>query len=264
MELKNKNFLITGGFGHLGGALGFQLSEENEVIVPATQQVHNVPFIIHNCDLQDYNKLREIVIREDIDFIVHLAGLKTMALREKDIRKTLENNYLCTLNVLEILKEGLVKGAIIGTGNNELVKYYTDNFKVPIVIADICDIYGPGDVNPYHAFPKIYRRKLRGIKTTAKEFNNNPKQWIFISDAVDGIKILIENFEKAKGKTFKIMDTKVFSDRDIYNFITGKDTKKKQFITKDNYGFYGWKPKISLQEGLDQCSFWYSRVFTKQ
>jgi UDP-glucose 4-epimerase len=74
-EIKGNNFLVTGGLGFLGGSLGFDLSKDNNIIVPARQQINSTPFILHNCDICDYERLRNIVIKEQVNFIFHFANL---------------------------------------------------------------------------------------------------------------------------------------------------------------------------------------------
>lgn len=252
MELQNKNIMIVGGLSHIGGALAFELEKNNEIIIPTTQQVNNTPFIIHNCDVTDYDSLKKVVVSEKPDIVIYVDSLPKQGF---DTRIVLYHNFVSTLNVLHLCQEtGL--GCVMVTSYPELIELYS---KVNVVLVNLCNVYGPGDVSPYNVMPKIFQTKIQKIKTNYK---TEYEQWIFIKDVVKGFKELLINFEKAKGKTYDIMDSKLFSEKMISDILDGKKPIPKN--NKKSYGFFNWKPEVSLEEGINQCLFWYKRVYQQK
>jgi len=128
-----KNILITGGAGYIG-------SHISEVLVKSKKKV----FIIDNLssgykklinkkakfyklDILNIKKVREIIFKNKIDSIIHLAANLNIGEGEKYPKKYYKNNVLGTKNLLNACKHSQVKNLIF---SSTAAVYKDGQFKV--------------------------------------------------------------------------------------------------------------------------------------
>ena len=111
--------LITGGAGFIGSNLAKKISLTHEVTVldnlssgfRENLKSSNIKFI--KCDLLDLKKLKKIT--RGFKVIFHLAANADIRFNLQDRYKALEQNAICTFNVLEAMKYNKIKRIIFSS-----------------------------------------------------------------------------------------------------------------------------------------------------
>ncbi|AGM26030.1 NAD-dependent epimerase/dehydratase family protein [Spiroplasma syrphidicola EA-1] len=106
-----KKVLITGALGQIGSELVARLRNDlglNNVIATDVRQLENNPIceegIFEKLDVKDYDKLKELAQKYQVDTIVHLAALLS-ATAEKNPKFAWDLNMTGLMNALEVAKE---------------------------------------------------------------------------------------------------------------------------------------------------------------
>ena len=160
---------------------------------------------------------------------------------------------------------------------DHLVKSFVRTYKLPAIISNCCNNYGPNQF-PEKLIPKLIYNILNNRPLPIYGGGKNSREWIHVNDHCEALlKIFnkgkigecynvgsnqnIENLEIAK-KLLKISKKKLLKlnkkskikfvkDRPGHDFRYALNSKK---ILKK----LGWKAKMSLSAGLSQTFDWYS------
>ena len=160
---------------------------------------------------------------------------------------------------------------------DHLVKSFVRTYKLPAIISNCCNNYGPNQF-PEKLIPKLIYNILNNKPLPIYGVGKNSREWIHVDDHCEALlKIFnkgrigesynvgsnqnIENLEIAK-KLLKISKKKLLKlnkkskikfvkDRPGHDFRYALNSKK---ILKK----LGWKAKMSLNTGLSQTFDWYS------
>ena len=138
-NLMNKNVLVTGGVGFIGGHLVEELIKRkvNITVVDInldkksylfTKNLHKKAKVI-KLDICNYQKLTNLIKRYKIDFIFHLAAQSLVGEGYKNPKYTLENNILGTINVLEATRNNSkIKGLIVASSDKSYGKLHKKQY----------------------------------------------------------------------------------------------------------------------------------------
>ena len=115
-----KNILITGGLGFIGSHICIELLDNNYNVViidnlsnTYKNVIDKIKFItnkspkFYNFDLSDKNnnyKLKKIFVENDIMYVIHLAGYKSVGESVENPLMYYDNNINSTINLLYIMK----------------------------------------------------------------------------------------------------------------------------------------------------------------
>ena len=157
---------------------------------------------------------------------------------------------------------------------DHLVRSYYRTFKLPIVITNCCNNYGPKQF-PEKLIPKLILNLIQNKKLPIYGKGINEREWIHVDDHC---KALIKIFKKGKiGESYNIgsgdiVSNNIISKKLIKLFKTkiNKDCKSRIIFVKDRPGHdlryalnsnkikkLGWKKKLNLNEGLFLTMKWY-------
>jgi len=258
MGTENKGFwfgkrvLITGGDGFVASHLIKALLDAKAVVV--TTMRHSRPIntlnILHDSEnapqpdieqsnLLNYQEVRRICDRHQIDTIFHLAATAIVSDAANSPLSTAENNIIPTLNLLEVARVNKIPRIIIAstdksygdhsTGDYERIPYqenyalrgldvysaskvcadmlaqtFAFQFNMPIIVTRSCNIYGPGDLNFTRLIPRTIMR-LFAKKAPVINLGNEKvlREYIYVTDVVRAYMLLAEKIEEYYGPSGK-------------------------------------------------------------
>ena len=252
-----KRVLVTGADGFVGAHLIKQLLKESAMVVATVRHQRPLSTLdlitspeeksskpdIEVCDLLDYQEIRRICDRHQIDTIFHLAATAIVSNAANSPMSTIENNVMTTLNLLEVARINNIPRVIIAstdkaygdhaTDEAEALPYkehytlrgldiysaskvcadmiaqtYAFQFKLPVVITRSCNIYGPGDLNFTRLIPRTIMRLVSGKAPVINLGNENVlREYLYVGDVVQAYMHLAEKIEDFYGEQNKHMPT---------------------------------------------------------
>lgn len=274
--------LVTGGKGFIGSHLVQQLKEKG----------HDVE-IFDRTDLWCYQDLRN---QNDVNHtfnsfkpqvVYHLGAVLGTAETFKNLVQTAEVNIIGTLNVLEAaLRHSCLfiytskpliwqnPYTITKRCAEQFIEMYNGVFGLNTVILRLYNVYGPGQKSSpvEKAIPIFLEHALRGEDVPVYGDGEQKPDWIYIDDVVDALILAMK--KRPVGMTMDIGTGVSTSVNDVIYMIQrlaggvfnirylpmriGEGPEKE---VKADIGvateFLGWKPKVSLEEGLRRTIPYY-------
>ena len=157
---------------------------------------------------------------------------------------------------------------------DHLIRSYYRTFKLPLIITNCCNNYGPKQF-PEKLIPKLILNLIQNKKLPIYGKGINEREWIHVDDHC---KALIKVFKKGKiGESYNIgsgdiVSNNIISKKLIKLFKTkiNKDCKSRIVFVKDRPGHdlryalnsnkikkLGQKKKLNLNKGLFLTTKWY-------
>jgi len=127
-----KNILITGGAGYIGSHVSEVLINKKKKIFitdnlsTGFKRLINKKANFYKVNILNINKLREIIIKQKIDSVIHLAGSLIIGVGEKQPKFYYKNNVLGTRSILSACKNSTVKNFIFSS----TAAVYKDRLKI--------------------------------------------------------------------------------------------------------------------------------------
>ncbi|WP_026944240.1 NAD-dependent epimerase/dehydratase family protein [Helicobacter rodentium] len=215
--------LLTGATGFVGTNFVLQLHKKHEIIA-LVRKDSDTSRVEKFCKIYRYDgdmqKFSNILKKENIDGVVHLATLYIKNHENYQVSSLIESNIVFGAELLEILYMIDFEGWFINVGtfwqfyknlsNNPLnlyaatktaflriADYYTQVAKFKFTTILLNDTYGPNDCRP-----KIFNIWLKALKSDEQIKMSGGEQVIdilYISDVIDAFEICIDLLEKKEG-----------------------------------------------------------------
>lgn len=239
-----KRVLVTGGDGFLASHLVKALMRDGAVVTITVR--HKRPFSmfkllevddlqeelgspdIEHFDILDFNGLRRVCERHQIDTIFHLAASAIVVDAANSPFSTIENNVVGTMNILEVARINNISRVMIASSDKSygdhfkddleglpykenyalrgldvysaskvctdmLAQTYSYQFKVPIIISRACNMFGPGDLNFSRLIPKTIMCLLAKKAPIINEGSAHVlREYIFVENVVKAYMFLME------------------------------------------------------------------------
>lgn len=201
-------------------------------------------------------KILELARKKDANVIFlstsHVYGNPTRIPIREDDEKNPQSIYSATKLSAEIM-----------------CKSYSYSYGIHVAVARLFSVYGPN--NPKHSLVANIIRQLIARKTIQLGNISSKRDFLYVKDVVDAILLLVKkNYGYAEYNIGSGTSYSVSHICDMLKKISGKNISVKSIQTKlrkndinevvsdpNKIKSLGWKPKISLYDGLRFTYDWY-------
>jgi len=160
-----------------------------------------------------------------------------------------------------------------------IARSYGKTYDLPVSIARMGNIYGPGDLNFSRIIPGTIRSILEGKRPEIRSDGTPVREYFYVEDAVTSYLALAENAQKLNrpGEAFNFSSGEKRSVADVVKQIlelmdadleavtlnTGKHEIQDQYLSiQKAKKLLGWHPMFSLKDGLPLTIDWYREVLS--
>jgi UDP-glucose 4-epimerase len=271
------NILITGICGFIGSHLAERFRNEGHDVSGVdnleTGRFANSPVAFEHIDIADRQDFYNVANRAEPDLVVHCAA------SYKDPEKwhtDTDTNVTGTINAALVAKHHGAKLVYFQTGLPPISSYaisklageqYIRLSGVPHLIFRLANVYGPRNVSG--PVPAFYKRLTEGQPCTVTATSRDV---VFVSDLVECVMDalpLTGTYDVCSGTRVSILD-QWRAVRDALDLDVGDplevpaspdDVRPAVDPTK---GLPGWRPIISLEEGVAEAVAWYQEHGVEQ
>ena len=264
-----------------------------------------------NCNLENRTKLNKVILKYKPKGIFNLAAETHVDRSIDDPAPFIKSNIIGLFNLLEVFRKfqkknknsklihistdevygDVLKGrsketdpykpsspyAASKASSDHLVSSYIRTYKIPAIITNCSNNYGPRQ-HPEKLIPKMIYNIINKKPLPIYGRGLNSREWIYVDDhclALEkifkkgktgnfyniGSNININNITLIK-KLLKIVKTKYKIDRKVkIRFVTDRPGHDLRYAINSNKLMknLNWKSKINLNEGLKKTFEWYSK-----
>ena len=172
-----KKVLITGGLGYIGSHIASILAENNIKfllldnlfncklsVIERLEKIINQKVDFVECDIRDTNNLEEIIHKNDISSVLHLAALKSVQDSLTNPIDYYETNIAGTISLLNAMKKNNVKNLVFSSS----ATVYGDPKYLPID-----ELHSVKAINPYGQSKIIVENILSDLAKHDKSWSIN-------------------------------------------------------------------------------------------
>ena len=158
-----------------------------------------------------------------------------------------------------------------------IAQSYGITYSLPVSIARMGNIYGPGDLNFNRIIPGTIRNILEGRAPMIRSDGTPVREYFYVEDAVEAYLTMAENSHKSRpGAAYNFSSGERRSVMDVVNSIqslmrsdlipeirnTARNEIQEQYLSirKAKQELH-WKPRYTLDTGLVPTIEWYKKVF---
>tara|TARA_Y100000590_G_scaffold361461_1_gene418138 strand:- start:640 stop:1656 length:1017 start_codon:yes stop_codon:yes gene_type:complete len=267
----------------------------------------NKNYLFFKVDLNNKSKISKILNKYKPDAIFNLAAETHVDRSIDSPHNFIHSNILGTYNLLEailsckkkiklihISTDEVYGDIIVGRSNEKypynpsspyssskasadhLVKSYIRTYKVPAIITNCCNNYGPNQF-PEKLIPKLIFNIINNKPLPIYGRGRNSREWMHVQDHCKALLLIYlkgkigESYNVGSGKNLKNIDIAKKLIKIGKNKLSSIGKKTKIKFVKDRPGHdiryalnnkkikkkLGWKVNISLESGLSQTFDWY-------
>lgn len=258
-----KRYLVTGGAGFIGSAMIKKLIKDPGNIIANVDKLtyasnlesllslkDNDSYSFFNCDICDFNKLKEIIINFRPEIIINFAAESHVDRSIFASKEFINSNIYGTYNLLEICRELCEKKEIIfhhistdevygdiegkppsvetdsykpsspysssKAASDHLVKAWHRTYKLPVFITNCSNNYGPYQ-HKEKLIPKVITNILNNKDIPVYGNGEQIRDWIFVEDHISGILKVLESGEI--GETYNLGGSNEIRNIDLIHRI---------------------------------------------
>jgi UDP-glucose 4-epimerase len=296
-QLSGNTVLVTGANGFIGSHLCRRL-------LAAGASVHGVYRSAPvgdegnvrwwRTDLGDAASVRTLVADLEPDLVFHLAGFVSGDRSRDAVLPALQSNLVGTVNLLAALAETGCRRVVVAGSMEEpdpgnalavpqspyaaaksaasaYARMFHALYGVPVVIARIFMVYGPGQRDLHKLVPYVTLSLLRGEMPQLSS-GSRLVDWIYVDDVVDGL-LTAAQAGDAVGGTFDLGSGTFKSVRDValqlseiidpgarlaFGDLPDRPLEAvRSANVSETLEQLGWAPSVSLEDGLARTAAWY-------
>jgi len=295
----DKSILITGATGFIGSALCRQLSAHGAELYGISRQSspdNGQPVRWWKGDLADYDRVKAVMGEVNPDILFHLGSHVAGSREVNLVLPTFRSNLHSTVNLLTAaVHVGCRRVVLAGSmeepedgdaaavpsspyaaakwASNAYANMFRELYGLSVTTARIFMVYGPGQMDLKKLIPYV---TLSCLRKNAPQLTSGQRQidWIYVDDVVQGLMAMaateglsIDRIDLGSGglasiktiveKLVDIIDPTItlqfgsLADRPLEQSRIARVSETTDII--------GWKPEISLDEGLARTVAWYRR-----
>lgn len=242
----------------------------------------------------------------EIDSVFHLAAQALVGVANRSPLSTFESNIAGTWHVLEAARLApMVERVVVASSDKAygsqpvlpytesstlagiypydaskvctdvLARCYATSFPLPVAVLRCANIYGPGDLNWSRLIPGTIRSALLGQNPIIRSDGTPERDYLYLTDAIDGYLKAAEHLPEQTGKAFNIgtgsgvsvaalvdeilaaVGTPYLEPR-ILGDVHGEIDR--QYLASDlARQVLGWEPRVDLPDGLRRTVGWYRK-----
>lgn len=272
MKKKLQNIMITGGAGFIGSNFIHYLFNKTDfkgVLVNVDKLTYagnlenlkeieekygNKQYFFKQADIQDYNQIKEIWIKYDIDTVIHFAAESHVDRSIYGPKEFIYTNIIGTFTLLEIARQlwkdrddvlfhhistDEVFGSLGETGfftestpyspnspysaskasSDHLVRAYHETYRLNTTLSNCSNNYGPYHF-PEKVIPLMILNAFEGKSLPVYGDGSNIRDWLFVEDHCEAIWMIVNNGKI--GATYNIGGENEWKNIDMVNFLCGK------------------------------------------
>jgi UDP-glucose 4-epimerase len=301
VELSASRILVTGARGFIGSHLCSRLVKNNNSVYAITRSDQGSPddsVTWLQGDLSDQSFVKTTVREIRPDYIFHLSGFVS-GLRELNI--VLESYHSLLTSTVNILaaatefgcKKIILAGSLEEPDYNDIIPvpsspyaaakwasrgYAAMFYKLygtPIANPRIFMVYGPGQRELKKLIPYVITTILKN-ESLKLSSGTRAIDWVFIDDVIDGLINIAQSSVTAEdiidigtGNTITVKElvrniVSITGSTVIPEFGEIADRPLERVAVADPAATYrktGWKPKVTIDEGLTKTVEWYKTRF---
>jgi UDP-glucose 4-epimerase len=302
-RLSGQKALVTGANGFIGAHLCRRLSEQGAEVHAVYRRQLPADLAVHRwwqADLADLAQVKQIVADANPGVIFHLASHVKGAPDLEHVLPTFHSNLQSTVNLLTIAAQSnchrvILTGSLAEPESENGEKFpvapyaaakwassgyarmFHALYRTPVVIARVFMVYGPAQVDLTKLVPYAILSMLQG-KHPKISSGGRLVDWIYVSDVVEGFLALAQR-PGIEGSTLDLGSGSLVSIHDLLQELTGiiGDGASAEFgaladrpmeptriaNVGESFARIGWKPQVSLREGLTRTVEWYRRALAQ-
>lgn len=259
---RNKNVLITGYEGFLGSHLnrtllrygakvwGLDIITHRRQTILSENELNRVNII--KGSIENFSLVSNVIKRNKIEFIFHLAAKAIVGECLKNPIKTFSTNIKGTWNILEASRNNnRIKAIIIASSDKaygshmklpykentplsgahpydvsksctDLVAYtYHHTYRLPVAVTRCGNIFGPGDFNFSRIVPDTIRSAFQDKTLLIRSDGEFTRDYIYVDDVIRGYLTLAEKMQKLNlfGEAFNFSNENPISVLELVKII---------------------------------------------
>jgi len=287
--------LVTGGAGFIGTNLIKRLLKDGHEVVSVDnystgkKENHQEGCRYHDFDLSSPHTLGIYVDHgsypswrdEEYDVIFHLSAMARIQPSFKDPYKTIFNNYVSTLNILEYGRKNDIKVVYAGSSSvhggvyknpytftkwqgDKLCHMYSEVFNFPVNVCRFYNVYGPHQLTEgeYCTVVGIFETQYKnGEPLTITWDGEQRRDFTHVDDIVEGLVLTSESsswgltLELGRGKNHSINDlVDMFGDDYPREYIDKRPGEMRSTLCDLGLAFsaVGYSPTRELKDYVEE------------
>lgn len=270
--------------------------------------------VVHG-ELEDSNSIMRTLAEYEIQVVYHLGAQTIVNVGNRSPLTTFKANIEGTWNLLEsarilneyeeVLESVCVASSDKAYGSSEILPYtedmplhgehpydvsksctdliaqsYASTYHLPVCIARMGNIYGPGDLNFNRIIPGTIRDVYNNRQPVIRSDGSPIREYFYVGDAVDAYLTLAERMKSKDicGEAFNFSSGEKLSVLEVVKkVVSSMDSKLKPKILRQSRNeiqnqylsiekarkVLKWAPKYSVDQGLEMTIPWYcNEVFS--
>jgi nucleoside-diphosphate-sugar epimerase len=275
------NFAITGGEGLIGTTLKKRLEDKGdkcnlEIDLRKGSNILNINDMDYNIETQP------------IDIFYHLGASCRIAKCIENPRLSHMNNATGTFEVLEFCRKNNIKKIVYTSSSRtispeenpytaskkyaeHLLEAYKQCYGLEYLIVRPSTVYGEHHDKTTRLITKWIINALKNKPLILYGNENKTLDFTHVDDFVDGVELLVDNWDKTKNQAYDICGDDQRKLVDVYNEIIKQTDSKSELIFRDaevaqpqdvkidisKLRQYGYEPKIKIEEGIKRLIDFY-------